>query len=87
MILINDEFFDVNNKDELKKEELVEKTYICDMIKKIRIENIKEVKENNKNYEIIFKNYRNEIINLIDNTEYETELSKYIVNNRKLKII
>jgi hypothetical protein len=87
MILINDEFFDVNNKDELKKEELVEKTYICDMIKKIRIENIKEVKENNKNYEIILKNYRNEIINLIDNTEYETELSKYIVNNRKLKII
>jgi hypothetical protein len=87
MILINDEFFDVNNKDELKKEELVEKTYVCDMIKKIRVENIKEVKENNKNYEIILKNYRNEIINLIDNTEYETELSKYIVNNRKLKII
>jgi hypothetical protein len=87
MIFINDEFFDMNNKDELKREDLVEKTFICDMIKKIRIENIKEIKENNKSYEIILKNFRNDIISLLDNNEFETELSKYVINNGKLKIL
>lgn len=88
MITINDDFFDLKNKDSLKHEEIVEKTFICDIIKKIRIENIKEVKENNKNYEVILKSFRQQLLSLIDNdNEFETEYSKYVINNGKLKIL
>lgn len=89
MININNEFFDTNDKEELKSETLKEYTFICDMIRNIRIENIKEIKESNKQYDIILKPYLSNISTLIGpvNTEYHTNLTTYELVDGKIHML
>lgn len=89
MININNEFFDTNDKNELTSEKLKEYTFICDMIRSIRIDNIKEVKEINKQYDSILKPYLSNISTIIGpaNTEYHTNLTTYELTNGKIHMI
>lgn len=89
MININNEFFDTTDSDELKAENLKEYTFICDMIRNIRIENLKEVKELNKQYDTILKPYLSHISSIIGpaNTEYHTNLTTYSLVDGKIHMI
>ena len=89
MININNEFFDTNDKDEIKLEKLKEYTFICDMIRTIRIENLKEIKELNKHYDTIIKPYLTNISTIIgpSNTEYHTNMTTYELVDGKIHML
>lgn len=96
MLTINKDFFNLNNEEECVVEEINEKIFILDMIKLIRLENIKEIKDNNKQYNILFKPFKDSLEQLMLNSIYEdknknnkiieTDISKYIIENNKIKI-
>lgn len=87
MLTINDEYFNKNNEKELKEEEMNEQTFIYDMVKQIKYEDMKELKESHKQYEIIVKSVKQNIYEIIKDEVVETQMSTFQNVDGKIKIV
>jgi len=83
------DFFNLNNPSELKTEILNEDLFIIDMVKCIKLEELRLIKEDQKDYNNLIKHLKVDVKNLMNDigkTEIETDYSIFSIANNKLKI-
>ena len=78
---MNDQdYFILNDKNELKNQLLKEKTFINDIVKNIKKQEIKEIRDEHKAYNVLLTPVKKDIISIMNNNnllEYATDFSLY----------
>ena len=87
MLNLNNCFFNRTDVNDCREQMINEKTYIIDIIKCIKLEEMNELKEEHKTYSCLLKQTKNDIVTLMgDLPMVESELSTFTIKNNKLII-
>jgi len=87
---MNDQdYFILNDKNELKNQLLKEKTFINDIVKNIKKQEIKEIRDEHKAYNVLLTPVKKDIISIMNNNnllEYATDFSLYKNDDNILRV-